>query len=223
MSASTAKYQGLITSEYQNSPNFISMINTSCQPCADSISLYSEMNTLYDLNTAVGEQLDAVGQWIGVSRNLQTPITNIYFALDTVNLGFDKGIWQGKYDPSTGLTQLPDDYYRVVLYSKILNNQWNGTLQSAYALAEPIFAPLGYTLYIEDHGNLFVSLGLIGAQLPSSLTVAILTAGFMDIKPLGVAIQAYFTQSVVGPIFGFDIENSILSGFDVGGWAIITP
>jgi len=212
-------YTNLITSEHSNKPNFTSMVSATCQPFADMIALYQVMNGLYDVDVAVGSQLDVVGQWVGVSRQLEEPITGVYFAFDTPGLGFDQGVWQGPTDPTSGLVNLPDDHYRLVVYAKILNNQWDGSLPQAYEIAEILFTPLGFTVFIQDPANLTMQMGLIGQTTPDALMLALFTQGDLNLRPAGVLITDYFYQLVPGPLFAFDLNTPNFAGFDSGSWA----
>lgn len=212
---------GNITSEHSDKPHYVQMVESTCRPSAELINLYESIPGLYDVDVAVGPQLDTVGRWVGISRNLDIPLTGVYFALDTTGVGFDQGVWMGPYDPVTGLTSLPDDYYRLLIKVKILNNHWNGTKSDAYILANEIFGSLGYIFFIEDLCNLTINFGLIGSGPPSGMAQALLTSGKFNIKPATIQIANYFYQSVPGPIFAFDINNTQFAGLDVGGWATV--
>lgn len=222
MNASVTAYTELIPSSNQDAPNFMAMVAATAQPWADCSAVYQSIPELYDIDNAVGTQLDTLGQWIGVSRNLAEPLTGVYFALDTTGVGFDQGVWQGPYDPSTGLVALPDQFYVLLLKAKILNNYWNGTKPTAYALADVLYAAFGYSLMIQDNANLTMDIGLFGPGTPPPIVTAMLSQGLLDIKPATIAIAEYFYQSAPGPMFGFDIENSYFAGFDTGSWATIT-
>ena len=219
MSGDVTPYTNLLTSEHNQKPNFVASVTASVQPFADALAVLSTFPTLFDIDTAVGSQLDVVGEWIGASRELAIPLTGVYFAFDTAGVGFDQGTWLGPYDSTTALTSLPDDAFRTLLRAKIANNQWSGTVPDAYALLDNLFA--GNTVLIQDNGDMTMLLGIAGATLPA-VQQALLENGYLDIKPVGVRISGYISPSVPGPLFGFDVENSTISGFDVGGWALIT-
>ena len=223
MTGTVTPYITNITSEHIDKPNYVAMVSASCQPSADLVAMYQAIPLLYDVDIAVSEQLDTVGQWVGISRNLDIPLTGVYFSFDTANVGFDQGVWMGPYDPVTGRTSLPDDYYRLLIKVKILNTHWNGSKADAYALVNAIFSVLGYTFFIEDPCNLTINLGLLGSGPPAGITQALLTSGKFNIKPATIHIANYIYQTVTGPIFAFDINNTSFSGFDIGGWANIIP
>ena len=67
--------------------------------------------TEFDIDEAIGVQLDILGKWIGRTRVVSQPISGIYFSFDTDGLGFDQGVWQGPYDPDAGFTNLSDETY----------------------------------------------------------------------------------------------------------------
>lgn len=139
MAGSVTPWLNLVTSSYNQKPKFMAMLAATFQPLADTLDTMNQMPALFDLDAAAGVQLDTLGQWIGISRNLQIPITGIYFAWDTAGVGWDQGAWQGPGDPSSGLVVLPDAQYRTLLRAKIADNQWNGTVPGAYRIGEIIF------------------------------------------------------------------------------------
>ena len=53
---------------------------------------------------------------------------------------------------------------------------------------------------------------------PSALFLALLTGGYIPLKPEGVRISYYVIPSQEGPLFGFDVQNHYISGFDSGLW-----
>lgn len=214
-------YLNLVTSAYQDKPDFIAALTAVLQPLVDQQALLATIPGLYDLDVAVGEQLDVVGVWVGRSRALREPLQNVYFSFDDALLGFDAGVWQGPYDPVSGLVNLPDDPYRNLLKAVIAANHWDGTIPSAYANWQQVFAGTGYVILIVDNEDMSMDIGVVGAVL-DPITLALLRAGFLDLRPDGVLINFYFVPSVVGaPIFGFDISTPMIAGFDTGAWATL--
>lgn len=132
-------YLNLVTSEHRDQPDFIATLTAVLQPFADLQTVMSSFPTLFDIDVAVGVQEDAVGKWVGVSRNLNEPLTGVYFELDSATLGLDQGILQGPFDPTSGIVQLPDDVYRQLLQAEVLNNSWDGTVTEAYAIWKTLF------------------------------------------------------------------------------------
>ena len=136
----------------------------SARAAAAVRDLYAGMPDTFDLDLAVGAQLDTVGRWIGLGRRVATPISGVYFALDIEGLGMDQGVWQGPFDPDNGLTVLDDDTYRLLLRAKIGANHWDGTLETSAAILNQIFQG-GTHVLIEDNGDMSVDIGVAARRL----------------------------------------------------------
>lgn len=212
-------YISLITSEHNDKPNFISVLSSILQPFVDEQNLLRNIPSLYDLDLAVGSQLDVVGQWVGLSRRLQLPIAGVYFSLDIEGLGLDQGVLQQPFDPVSGLTSLDDNTYRLMLYAKIAANIWDGSLAQAEQILSEIFASSPGTLvFIQDNFDMSMYIGLAGV-IPSALFAALLAQEYIPLRPAAVKSTAYVTSVDGAPIFGLDVENSFISGLDVGALA----
>ena len=209
-------YTGLLSAYHRGKPNFTATVRALCDGMVDLRNLYAKLPDAYDLDLAVGRQLDAVGLWVGLRRRIKTPLAGVYFSNDIDGLGFDQGVWQGPFDPDSGLTELDDDTYRLLLRAKIGANHWDGTLETSAAILGRIFGG-GTHVFIQDNGDMSVDIGIAGTP-PSALFLALLTGGYIPLKPEGVRISYYVIPSAEGPLFGFDVQNQYISGFDGGLW-----
>lgn len=63
-------YMSLLTSQYQNSPKLKAWVGALAKPFLDAANCVAGMVNAFDLNTAIGPQLDVLGQILGVSRVL---------------------------------------------------------------------------------------------------------------------------------------------------------
>lgn len=216
-SISVASWLALIPPENNQQPNFMTMLAALLQPFADAVTVAGSLPGLFDIDTAVGAQLDVDGQWIGISRNVATPLTGVYFSFDTAGLGFDQGVWQGPFDPSTGLVSLDDSDYRFLLYAKIAMNQWDGTIPQAQTILNELFP--GQIVIIQDSENNHMAFGML--VLPANVVqAALFTQGYIQLVPAGVTVDGFYVPKIAGvPFFGFDAESAAVSGFDVGQWA----
>lgn len=210
-------YTALITSEHRNLPRFSAVLAALLQPLVDQMNLLAGMPGKFDLDVAVGDQLDTIGVWVGVSRRIRTPLTGVYFSFDIAGLGFDQGAWKGPFDPDTGLTILDDDTYRLVIRAKIGANHWDGTLEQSAAILNSIFGA-GTHVYIEDHQDMSMTIGIAG-KVPPATFLALLSGGYIPLKPEGVRVNYTIVTTVDNsPLFGFDMSNQLVAGFDVGAW-----
>jgi len=211
-------YTGLITSEHNDKPNFMAMITAQVQPAVDLQATMNAMQQAYDLDAACGTQLDVLGQWIGRPRQLTTPLTGVYFALDTSGVGLDQGTWQGPYDPTSGQTSLADDAYKTLLRATIVANSWNGTVPRAYAAWAVVFGTAGYQVVIQDNCDMSIYMGLLGPS-PDAVTLALFEGGYLNLRAAGVGVRNYVTPTLANtPFFGFDAEGAAIAGFDVGAF-----
>lgn len=215
---SVAPYLDLVTSEYNQQPRFMAMLANVFQPFVSDLALMQGFIADYDVDIAVGSQLDVVGLWAGVTRFITTPLTDVYFSLDDVNLGFGAGTWFSEFNPVTGITTLDDSAFRTFIRARIANNRWNGTIPGAYDVWDQSFVGTGVGILIQDLENMHMVYALTG-PIPDAVTLALFRGGYLNLKPAGVKIDAYVTPTVPDvPYFGFDAETSAISGFDVGAF-----
>ncbi len=217
MAGDLTPYTGLITSEHASKPNFVASVSASVQPFADAIAQLNAMTAAFDLDTAIGAQLDVVGQWIGVSRYVPSALANVYFSFDIAGLGLDQGVIWSPNEPLTGLIALPDDVYRTLLRAKIVANHWDGSIPGAYAAWDLLLGPQGYQIIIQDNGDMTMVLALFGALVDPVFT-QLFASGVLDLRPAGVSCS-YVTPGIPGvPFFGLDIETDYIKGLDYGAF-----
>lgn len=209
MSADISAYTALVTSEHANKPNFIATLTALVQPVADIRSAIESLPAAFDADTAIGAQLDIVGLWVGVSRRLQLTIDGVFFSFNTEGVGFNQGIWLGEFDPTTGLTVLPDDLYRTLLKFLIFYNNWDGN--------SPYLSDAA-NVFIGDPEDMSENLYFEG-DIDNALLLKLFSNGFLDLKPAGVRVADRFAASASGlRIFGFGPETTSVAGFTDGAW-----
>lgn len=211
-----ADYLALVTSAFQGKPNFTGVITANVGVPAQVQSLLTQMIPLFDLDVAVGQQLDVIGLWVGITRNVAIPSTGVYFSWDGTDstLGWDFGSWAPPLAPTT-ITTLPDDAYRTLIRAKIAANQWDGTTDGAYTIWEAVFPET--TILIQDNQDMTYDLAVVGGII-DSLTLALLTGGYIPLKPEGVLVAAYYVSVDTNPAFAWDVESTLLGGWDEGSW-----
>ncbi|WP_303678327.1 DUF2612 domain-containing protein [Ralstonia mannitolilytica] len=216
--AQASDYTALITTEHADKPKFMAMMSIVAQCFADQINVAQSIPAAFDLDQAVGVQLDAVGLWAGIKRQVKTPLS-VYFSFDTAGLGFDQGNWQGPFDPSTGLTSLDDATFRTLIRAKIAANSWDGTIPGAAAAYANLFNGSGSYIFIQDNQDMTMTVGVSGA-IPSALLRALFSGGYLPLKPEGVHVNYLVPSANNTPLFGFDVQNQFIGGFDTGSWAV---
>lgn len=216
MSMTLSDYIDLITSQHRNKPKFSGVTAAAVAPLAAMIGMVdTSALQAWDIDVAVGTQLDQVGEWVGTTRYIEQPLVGIYFSWDDViDTGWQRGYWQGKYDPSTGVVALADDVYRLVLYAKIASNHWNGTRETIEAIWDNSFGDQS-TLALIDHQDMSITIVLQGIAADDVL-IYILTSGRIPLKPEGVRLREYIISD--DRIFGFDADSPTIGGWDEADW-----
>jgi len=187
------QYLDRVTSQYRNQPKFIATLTALVQPFVDIQNLCNSMHELFDIDQAVGEQLDFLGQWVGITRRVNVP--------------------------SFGDISLDDDRYRQIIKAKIAANHWDGTIPNALEIFSIVFGN-EYKIIILDHMDMSITFGIFRTDGDpiDSLTAALFSGGYFDLRSAGVLVNGYLTAEL--PVFGFDYDNDFISGFDVGRWAV---
>lgn len=221
-----SKYTDLITNYHSQKPLFVNHIDLITRPLTDASNVMTSLITGFDIDEAIGVQLDILGKWIGRTRVVSQPISGIYFSFDTDGLGFDQGVWQGPYDPDAGFTNLSDETYRIILKAKIAINHWNGTNETLPEILDTALSGSGLTMQIVDNHDMTISVWVFPETDISDVSLELIAAirqGYLTVKAAGVWAGDIQTPSVETPsvgnkFFGFDLDNDYIAGFDSGAW-----
>ena len=214
------EYLALVPNFNSTRPRYMNTLAALLRPLVDAQAMLAKLREDFDLDTAIGVQLDMVGQWIGRDRYLDLPISDVYFSFDTPDLGFDQGVWQGLYDPTSEVRRLDDETYRTVLKLQAIANHWDGTLPSIAEAFNTVFPGVVIDDRGDKPGDLMTMEVLIPAVHLSALLEAVLIQDFM-LKPSGVRLNVIKTSVSTEPLFGFDVSNNIIAGFDEAAWGKI--
>lgn len=221
-----SKYTDLITNYHSQKPLFVDHIDLITRPLSDTGNAITAFITEFDIDEAVGVQLDILGKWIGRTRIVSQPISGIYFSFDTDGLGFDQGVWQGPYDPDAGFTNLGDETYRIILKAKIAINHWDGTNETLPIILDTALIGSGLKMQIVDNQDMTISVWVFPEKDISDVSLELIAAirqGYLTVKAAGVWAGDIETPSIETPstgnkFFGFDMDNDYIAGFETGAW-----
>ena len=181
-------YMNLLTSQYTNSPKLTALLYLLLKKFDDVSQCLVQMDTAFDLDSAVGVQLDMLGTIAGAARTV----------------GFQ---------PSGGVSPTLDDAtYRIYIKAKIAQNQWDGTIDSLYPIWQTLFP--GGSIVIEDNQNMTVTITLSGGF--SSIVQDLISNGYIIPRPEGVQYTFEFATLPIFGFDG--TNPSFIAGFDVGHW-----
>ena len=211
------EYTALIAGAHTHKPKFNDWVYALTEPVNQAKNSLIDLMGSFSLETAVGDQLDAVGERIGFPRGLPVPITGVFFALDDIDgVGLDLGVWKGTFDSGTSTIQLGDNTYRLALGAKILINHFSGQIQDLYGTLKQIFASFNASealTYVVDLQNMFEKIGIDRDKTPEILW-AILTTRVLNLVSAGVGM----TVGEDHIYFAWDENNIYLRGWDQGSW-----
>jgi hypothetical protein len=179
----------------------MAMVGGVLQGAVDQNNFIRTLVQEFDVDFARWQELDAIGLWAGLDRNLRATAPGIYVPA-----------------PPAGVVPLGDDDYRTLLHGKIGANLWDGTINGAFDHLTGIFGTSGSVLFMIDHQDMTMTIAVAGA-VPSAAFKAALSGGYMQVRPAGVLADYAYPSAPGGPLFGFDVENQFIAGFDVGVWA----
>ena len=216
-----SKYTELISNYHASKPLFFQHIDLSTRPLIDVNASLDNLVTAFDIDNAVGKQLDILGEWIGRTRIVSQPISGVYFSWDTDGLGLDQGVWQGPYDPDSGFTSLSDDTYRIILKAKIAINNWNGQNGTLPDILDNVLAGSGVSMQVVDNQDMSISILILPEIEFANVSLELISAikqGYLTVKAAGVRVKEMVMPSDGSRLFAFDTDTQYLAGFDQGSW-----
>ena len=192
-------YSTLLTSEYKNSPNFIQTVQLTANAIGDITSLLQSLPAQFDLDNALGSQLDVDGQWIGFSRTVGGVLLVQFFGFadDATALGFGElgspstgGRFYELGEDTSSTATLADPEYRLLLRAKILQNDWDGTVAEFEAAVADV---IGVATTVIDPGTNVVLI-MPSAAVDGVLSQLLTTYDLLP-RAAGVRYQFVFPAS----------------------------
>lgn len=155
------KYLDNITSQHRNKPKFIAWLSSSLNIIDHAYIMTKNMDNDFDLDNAIGKQLDILGQIIGRKRTLT-------------------------FQPLNGHNPvLDDETYKLVLKAKVAMNMWDGKIESAYEIWNNIFDDIG--LQLQDNQDMSLTAYITGYV--NQIRQDLIQHGYIVPKPEGVRIN----------------------------------
>lgn len=185
------EYLNLITSEHREKPKYIQMLSEVFGMYVDVANQLNSISESFDIDNAVGNQLDIIGELVGQSRELP-------------------------FDYEQGNNILDDENYRILLKSKILQNSWDGTTEDLYKLWEQLFPDI--YLALNDDTNMSCMIFVQGNYTP--VQWQLLINGKLLPRPAGVS-YSFKSLNAPLFAYDYDNETSDeYKGYDGGYWSV---
>ncbi|MCW6085505.1 MULTISPECIES: DUF2612 domain-containing protein [Clostridium] len=162
------KYVDNITSQHRDKPKFISWLSSSLTILDHAYLAIKSIDINFDLDDAIGKQLDTLGTIIGRERVLTFQPLN-------------------GHDPV-----LDDETYRLVLKAKVAMNMWDGTIPQMYEIWDNIFKDIG--LELQDNQDMSFNAYITGYV--NQIRQDLIQHGYIVPKPEGVKVN-YIGKSLI--------------------------
>lgn len=180
-------YTSLLPPPNKQQPYLNAVVDLLCNGVGAVIATATQLQSVFDIDIATGEQLDMIGLWVGQSRRLPVPL-DIFFSWDTTGLGWDQGQWDGAHQPGTSTVLLDDATYRSLMKTIVLANHWDGTLVQYQTIMQAFFP--NNTFYAVDNQDMTMNIYVDGTPLTNLQLAVIQAPGPLSlIKPVGVGVN----------------------------------
>lgn len=210
-----------IATQYKASEKFRAYIRALMAQSQELEGVFTAIAESRDIDLATGDQLDIIGEIVGVSRLVNGVIVVPFFGFEGVLLaqpfGEEGNLWVGgrfyeEGEETTGTSVLADPEYRLLIRAKIVRNHSKGTCEDIMNALTYLFdgAPSGI---VDDIGGMAIDIG-IGRQL-TNIEYALITELDILPRPAGVRINRIINYTS-GAVFGFEGQPGVL-GFGEEG------
>lgn len=224
------QYTLLLIKQYWEKPKAKAEIELLMSTWSESYSLFSSFEDAFDLDLAIGNQLDIIGRIVGVPRNVPLVLEKIRFGFDgdatargfaeLFNSDIESAPMFDLFETVYTDQQLDDYDYRFFIKAKIARNISSGIMTSdeRISLQDSIQASFNGQAYVLDNYDM----SLILTISPSVDEERIRTILSLDLLPKPQAVRYSLVIAADSSSFGFlDDPNALGFGdaFDssVGG------
>jgi hypothetical protein len=217
-------YTNLLIIQYHNKPKAQAMVALFVREMIAS-NILMQIRDGYNIDTAVGLQLDVIGKYVGVDRfytgqtfsgffsfiiysEVNSPPSDRIGFADYTDFETKEGKWLQYSDVLSGSLSLGDEDYRVLIKLKIIQNNINHSHQ---AIDDAMFEFFGTDVYADSVGNMEMYY-FVPVDRSNILTVA-LQKDLLP-RPMGVRLNYVIEQNE--DFFGFatyDGYSSLITGF----------
>ncbi|MEQ1203038.1 DUF2612 domain-containing protein [Acinetobacter baumannii] len=127
-----SKYVALLTSQHREKPNFRKTVETLINPLIDCLEFLNSLNDKFDLETATGDQLQIIADWVGAPNSIPNAVPVPYFGFQgqpgsltwrDIDPSIKSGYWrESGMSGYTALAMSPQ-LFKKVIKAKILLNK----------------------------------------------------------------------------------------------------
>lgn len=216
-----SEYRDLLIKQYWDKPRARAEIEMQAGTWRRVFEWLDNFPEEFDVDMAIGAQLDIIGRVVGVPRNVPEALAKVFFGFE----GFDdvRGFaskfapsregapFASKFAPSYTTFQLNDNDYRLFIKAKIAKNNASSYMVSddRITVQDAVNATFNGQAYVVDNKNMTATIYIS----PSFNVSRLRLIRQLDLIPRGMGVGvAFIVQSEPGDTFGFD-QNPNSQGF----------
>lgn len=206
---------GHLIDQFQNKPVLAAILQSIGDELDELDVVWDDLKDKRWLDTAEGQQLDGIGEIVGLGRTINERIQLEFFGFERQPnaKGFEEGRFRDEWQGWLASTTLDDYAYRLMLKAKINKNVTQGTAEDTIQSMRVIFD--SYDIFLEEIGNAKIGIGI--GRVLSDNDIAYFDRLGLLIKDGGIGVEwrTYFDRN---NFFGFE-DQPEAKGFDVGVFA----
>ncbi|EOQ63889.1 hypothetical protein F935_01519 [Acinetobacter calcoaceticus ANC 3811] len=136
-----SKYIALLTSQHRDKPKFRKTVDVLINPLIDCLEFLNSLNDKFDLDTATGDQLQIIADWVGAPNSIPNAVPVPYFGFqgqpgsltwrDTEYPNIKSGYWRESGMSGYTALKMSPQLFKKVIKAKILLNKSDCSEQSA--------------------------------------------------------------------------------------------
>ena len=215
------EYTLLLIKQYWEKPKARAEIELKLRKYKEVSELLKSIPVQFDVDLAIGNQLDVLGRIVGVSRLAPGQLPKIFFGFleneeaegfsDMFNVVKEGAPFFNKYGAEYTTSELDDVQYRQLIKNKIANNNTSAFMASDehISIQEAIMGAFKGKAYVVDEQNMTLTL-YISRSFPIEEVRMLILLNLLP-KPQGVQYRIII-QAEVGETFGFS-NNLNSQGF----------
>lgn len=212
LSAIVQAYQDLLIIQYNDKPKARATIALLAEQLLAG-GLYWNVQDAFNIDTAVGKQLDILGKYIGVDRFFTgdifpddafafsdaetSPLSVSKGFVDAEDITLPTGIFLGTQDVIAPQQAMDDTTYRLILRLKIIQNDINHSMKS---INDDLYAYFGMDIYCTDNYDMTITYHAVDSSVYQLLLLALQKQVLP--RPMGVGINVVIGNSFFGFLDG---------------------
>jgi hypothetical protein len=200
--------RGRITEQFKDKPIIDKYIRLLIGEWSEMQVVLQDLQQLRSIDTAVGAQLDIIGEIVGRPRGLVTAELFYYFGFESAPLG---GSFASTTDPTvgapwysidapTGISREPsDEEYRLILKAKIIKNRTMSRPEDVINAYKFLFQAGAVTIDEYEPAKVRIGIGKILTNVERGLLFDLGGAG--TLLPKTVGVNYVYSEFQAGRVF----------------------